>query len=208
MLNSNCFCRKATLKDDFEKIAKYIHLTDPYIYPAISLNPDDKSWICFVSECLRNPSNIFFIDNISVVICESDIVGIACVIPCQKDLTIVSDINIPINISQNLGSVINGYFDPLIEESKLYSGYNIVNVCIDEKYRGKGLGSLLMSHCVDTYGHNIIHLDVIASNTSAIQLYKKYGFQIEKEYLGFSGKDTLLLCYHMTRELHKRTKAE
>lgn len=200
-MNSDYFCRKATLNDNLEQIAKYIHLTDPYIYPKISSDPSGSSWINFISECVRTPDNVFNIKNISVVIYGSDIVGIACVIPCKKKLTITNDIHIPSEISDRIQAAVEGYFNPLIEESYFYDGYNIVNVCIDEKYRGKGLGSLLMSHCIHEYGSDTIHLDVIASNESAIQLYKKYGFKIENEYLGYTGDDTLLPCYHMIREL-------
>lgn len=200
MLNSKCFCRKAIVDDDVEKIAKYIYLTDPYIYPKISSNPSDTLWTHFISDCLKSPSNIFYIENISVVVCDTDIVGVACVIPCQRKLSIIEKIQLPIELSQKILPVIEGYFDPLIEESYLYSGYNIVNICIDEKHRGKGLGNLLMSHCVGAYGTQLIHLDVIASNVSAVQLYKKFGFQIEKEYMGYSGDDSLLPCYHMIRK--------
>jgi len=200
MSNYNYCCRKATLCDDTRKIAEYIHLTDPFIYPKITLNPGDNEWVQFISNCLTKKNNIFYIGNISVVMCDCDIIGVACVIPCQKELTITKDIELLPTISDNIQPVIEGYFAPLIEESYLYSGYNIVNICIDEKHRNKGLGSLLMTHCIEEYGAQTIHLDVIASNENAIKLYKNFGFEIKNEYMGFSGDSTLLPCYHMIRE--------
>lgn len=200
MSDSKYLCRKASLDDDLAAIAKYIHLTDIYIYPKISQNPSNKLWVDFISECAINENNIFYIENISVVTYDDDIVGIACVIPCQKKLEITANINIPLEFLVKIQPVVEGYFSPLIEESYSYNGYNIVNVCIDEKQRGKGLGNLLISHCINEYGSQTIHLDVIASNVSAIQLYRKFGFETENEYMGYSGNDMQLPCYHMVRK--------
>lgn len=200
MSKFNYCCRKARRDDNVLEIAKYIHLTDPFIYPAISLNPDDEAWVQFIAECLKDPNNIYFIENISVVMCDCKIVGVACVIPCGKRLSIINNIKIPAPISNSIQSVIEGYFNPLIEESYSYNGYNVVNICIDEKYWGKGLGSMLMEHCVAEYGTQTIHLDVIASNENAIKLYRKFGFEIVNEYMGFSGDTALLPCYHMVRQ--------
>ena len=199
MSNYNYICRKASFDDDFEQIAKYIHLTDPYIYPTITQNPTDKIWINFISECLKIPNNIFCIENISVIIHYSDIIGIACVIPCKKELTIFEDFKKPIKLSDNIQSVIDGYFKPLIQESLTYDGYNITNICIDEDYRNKGLGGALMAHCIKEYGSQVLHLDVIAANKTAVHLYQKFGFRIESEYFGFSGDTIPLPCYHMIR---------
>ncbi len=191
------YCRKANFNDDVTMIAKYIHLTDSYIYPKICANHYDESWIKLISSCLKCRDNVFYIDNIEVVIYNGKIVGIACVIPCGNNLRFEENIDVPDAIAENVKTVSDGYFKPLIDESLNFIGYNIVNVCIDENYRGKGLGSLLMTHCVKKYEHSVLHLDVIASNAAAVSLYKKLGFEITGEYFGFSGDDTQLLCYHM-----------
>ncbi len=59
MLNSNYICRKATPRDSIALIAKYIHLTDPYIYPAITPNPTDEEWVELISRCAVNKDNIY-----------------------------------------------------------------------------------------------------------------------------------------------------
>ena len=55
-------------------------------------------------------------------------------------------------------------------------------ICVDEKNRGKGIGSLLLEHiknigkennCTDMY------LTVNEENKDAIKLYEKFGFRIK-----------------------------
>jgi ribosomal protein S18 acetylase RimI-like enzyme len=198
-------CRKAKTTDSVETLARYIHLTDPYIYPKICENPVDEKWVKFIGKCMEERDNIFHINNLSVVLCDDSIIGIACVVPCGKKLCFSRGEELAKRFGDNAKIVVDGYFKPLILESSTFCGHNIVNVCIDEKYRGKGAGSSLMSYCIKEYGTQPIHLDVIASNENAIRLYKKTGFQITNEYYGFTGDNTDLQCYHMLRE---STKAE
>ena len=150
-----------------DEIAKDLHLTDPYIYPKVCKNPIGKNWVEFVGSCMKTENNIFNIQHISVILDSDDIVGVSCVIPCGIKLCITDGIdNISEDFINNLNPVIKGYFQPLIDESISYHGYNITNICVDRDYRNKGLGHLLMEHCIDAYGSKIIHLDVIASKTS------------------------------------------
>lgn len=205
MLNSEFHCRKANLLDPVEKIAAYIHLTDEYIYPCICENPTDAAWVNLIRQCMQTEGNLFHIDNISVVTHNGDIIGIACVIPCGPKLNFAEHVQISEGLRQRLKLAVDGYFAPLIAESTEFTGHNIINVCIDRNYRGKGLGKLLMAHCLSEYGADIIHLDVIAGNESAVRLYRSCGFVLENEYMGFSGNDSDLPCYHM---LYTPTTAE
>ncbi len=199
MQTHDYYCRKANAFDDTKAIARYIHLTDPYIYPYICECPDDKYWSTFIDECTKIKGNIFNINNISVVLYKECIIGIACVIPCGEILNFTEQVKMPEILCHNLAYVNKGYFEPLINESQEYSGYNITNICIDKKHQGKGIGSLLMRHCIDEYGAKSLHLDVIASNEPAVRLYKSSGFWIVNKYLGFSGDNSDLLCFHMIR---------
>ena len=92
-----------------------------------------------------------------------------------------------------------GYFEPLLEESGETTGYNLVNICVDEAYRGRGIGGLLLEYCINKYGERDIILDVVSSNSAAIKMYEKYGFVAEKEYLGYSGNGLDLPCLRMVR---------
>lgn len=206
MQNDSFRCRRVLPTDQAEDVARFLHLTDPYIYPAVCQDPADEEWVALVRNCMNAERNLFHARHLSVALCGEDIVGLICVIPCGVKLDFVNGIgDLSENFMHRLSPVIDGYFAPLIAESLSYDGYNITNVCVDSRYRGKGVGSLLLAHGIEMYGHSPIHLDVIASNRSAIHLYKKFGFEIATEYDGFSGDDTKLCCYHMVR---KPTTAE
>ncbi len=200
MQKSDYICRKAVPDDNICKIAEYIYHTDPYIYPFICNSPKNTDWVSFISDCYHKENNIYSVHNISVVLYGSEIVGIMCVVPCGKKLTFTEEIAIPKNLLKNIKAAENGYFKPFISECLDYDGHNIINLCIDEKHRNKGTGSLMMAHCLREYGEKDIHLDVIASNLSAIRLYKKFGFVSTSEYEGFSGNKSSLPCLHMLRK--------
>lgn len=199
MPTSDYSCRKATCSDNIARIARYLHLTDPYIYPTICVDPQDPDWIRFVRDCTRAPDNIYALAHLRVLLHHDEIIGVACVIPCARQLTFDTGIAIPAALRDGIEKAADGYYRPLISESLAFQGYNVVNFCIDEQYRGSGLGTLLMNHCVAEHGDRLIHLDVIASNKAAIGLYRRCGFTIQSEYMGFSGGDTALPCYHMVR---------
>ncbi len=57
----------------------------------------------------------------------------------------------------------------------------LLNIAVDEKHRGHGIGSYLMDHMIDLAGRNNVErifLEVRESNTPARSLYEKYGFEI------------------------------
>ncbi len=205
MPKSKFCCRAASHLDPVEKIAQYLYLTDPYIYPSICQDPVDPNWVDLIRQCMQADNNIFHIRNLSVIEDMGNIVGVACVIPCGRKLDFLENVQISESFRNKLHIAEEGYFIPLMAESRKYTGHNITNICLDPDYRGKGLGILLLSHCLAEYGTQRIHLDVIASNEAAIQLYKNAGFSIVSKYLGFSGTDTKLPCYHM---LYTPKKAE
>ena len=85
----------------------------------------------------------------------------------------------------------------IINYSIIYERMEIDNVFIKEDYRGKGIGTKLMSYLVYEAIHNKvvnITLEVRVSNTIAINLYKKFGFRevaIRKYYYG--DEDAILM---------------
>ena len=200
MKNYNYICRPVCDSDSIEKIASYIYLTDPYIYPAVCASPTDKDWCRFIAQCLEDKDNVYCKNNIHAVLYDNEIVGISCVVPCSKKLVFHENVTPPASIEKGILKAFDGYYKPLIEESLEFKGCNIVNFCIDKNYRGTGAGTALMSHVTAVYSDIPIHLDVIADNVPAIKLYEKFGFKKVKEYYGFSGSDTLLPCLHMLKE--------
>lgn len=74
--------------------------------------------------------------------------------------------------------------------SLIYDRMEIDNIEVNELYRGKGIGTKLMSYLVSVAIQNRvinITLEVRKSNNIAISLYKKFGFRevaIRKFYYG------------------------
>jgi len=76
---------------------------------------------------------------------------------------------------------------------------HIINVAVRDKYRGKGIGELLLIAGIDmSYDLNAITvtLEVRASNRTAQNLYAKYGFQkvgLRKGYYTDNREDALIM---------------
>lgn len=189
-------CRRATPHDDIAAIAKYLHLTDAYIYPVICSDPCAELWRNIVTDCYFAQNNIFSMENIVVAQMDDEIVGVLCVIACGQRKRFMEDVSKKWHCD-GLHQANQGYFVPLIEESADMQGYNVTNVCVDAQMRGKGVGGALLQYCMDLYAGSVLHLDVIADNAPAIRLYEKMGFSVCAQYNGFSGTDEPLPCYHM-----------
>jgi putative acetyltransferase len=57
-------------------------------------------------------------------------------------------------------------------------------------YRGRGIGSQLMKHCIDTarkLGYKQLYLESLPQLATAVGMYKRAGFQILDSTLGNSG---------------------
>lgn len=76
---------------------------------------------------------------------------------------------------------------------------HITNIAIHPEYRGYGYGSILLEDMIDTAKRNGIKdmtLEVRVNNSSAIGLYKKYGFTevaIRKGYYQDTGEDAIIM---------------
>lgn len=70
---------------------------------------------------------------------------------------------------------------------------NITNIAVFEKYRNKGIASALLKKVIaDAVNRNsvFITLEVRESNTSAVNLYNKFGFKEVGRRKGFYSKPT------------------
>jgi len=84
----------------------------------------------------------------------------------------------------------------IIQPQGTFKGY-IQTLAINKKYRGKGFGTQMLRFCENrilTYSPNIF-ICVSSFNKGAIQLYKKFGFELLGELKDFikPGFDELLL---------------
>ena len=84
-----------------------------------------------------------------------------------------------------------------LKYSLIYERMEVDNILVKEKYRGRGIGTKLMSYLVSEAIHyKVINitLEVRVSNSRAINLYKKFGFRevaLRKYYYG--DEDAILM---------------
>jgi ribosomal-protein-alanine N-acetyltransferase len=65
---------------------------------------------------------------------------------------------------------------------------HIMSIAVDPKYRGKGVGSALLSEVIERLaarGAKWIGLEVRVSNQNAINLYERFGFKRIKRVIGY-----------------------
>ncbi len=79
-----------------------------------------------------------------------------------------------------VGSTLVGY----VVQTQAAGECHLLNLCIDPAWQGRRLGSLLLSHALKVAALancNSMFLEVRRSNTAAIALYRKRGFEIVGE---------------------------
>lgn len=86
--------------------------------------------------------------------------------------------------------------DEIVGYINAWISYNteILNFCVDEKYRGQGIGNLLYEELLKV-SEGTISLEVRVSNLNAIKFYEKRGFvkvAVRKNYYS-NGEDAILM---------------
>lgn len=77
----------------------------------------------------------------------------------------------------------------------------IVNLCINQSYRGRGVGGLMLSEYISLYNDHPMELCVLKNNLPAVKLYTSCGFKVVSEYPGFSESQDKPICYGMVRSV-------
>lgn len=65
----------------------------------------------------------------------------------------------------------------------LYENIDIINIVVDPEYRNQHIASLLLDYMINNLNNNIetITLEVSTDNIAALNLYKKFNFEIINE---------------------------
>eukprot|EP00698_Gefionella_okellyi_P003569 TRINITY_DN13359_c0_g1_i1.p1 TRINITY_DN13359_c0_g1~~TRINITY_DN13359_c0_g1_i1.p1 ORF type:complete len:170 (-),score=12.31 TRINITY_DN13359_c0_g1_i1:11-484(-) len=75
----------------------------------------------------------------------------------------------------------------------------ILKVAVDAKLRRGGIGSKLVAACVaavQASGVSLLHLHVDPERDAAVNLYRKFGFEIESRFKDYYkvGRDAYIMC--------------
>ena len=112
-------------------------------------------------------------------------------------LFILDDINGDDN-NYLFGYYDNGLLVGFIHVIKLVDELEIINIVVDKDYRVKGYGSKLLNYIIDYFDNvRTIFLEVNVNNKAAINLYKKFEFEVVNVRKKYYGNDD---CYVMRKE--------
>ncbi len=183
--------RRAKKEDNMEDIARLIYQTDPYIYP-FWFNNDIEEAVRVLTPRIKEPGFICYYENCYVAydISNKKIIGLVCAIDPTTDLNY--DYSSLEAINDNYRFTINNYLKLLIAEVLEKKYMYLVNVCVDEAYRSRRIGSRMLSYFIEQMhqaGFEDIGFDCLMHNLRAKNLYHSLGFKEVSEGFGFDGTD-------------------
>lgn len=193
--------RKLVQGDDLGTVSRLIYETDNYIFPHFF--GDSKTSAKEILPYMIESNTLYNMDNIYVALIDDKIVGITVVAksPVKIDVGAFFEAfeNAGAMIDDNFERVLKEYFFPLENESE---GYYISNICIDEAYRGQGIGGEMLDSILPMLDYSQdVYLDCLSDNQVALAMYKSHGFE---ELFGFSGF-TGLPYYKLIRRANRET---
>lgn len=184
--------RALSTADDLKTVADLIYASDDYIYPYWFDN--DISTAEKVLANMMLGDTIYNYKNIRVALSDGQIIAMIVTksvpIKANYEQMINCCINAAVPVGERFARVYNEYFKPLEDEPP---DVYIANLAVAKMFRGAGVGATLMRSVFDD--GKTFHLEVVKSNQTAVNLYKKLGFEIDLEYPGFTG----IPCYKMTK---------
>lgn len=137
-----------------------------------------------------------FHDSLSIVARERVYIEMIEAPPLERVITFQSGLiakNGPVYYALR-GERVVGWCDVFPEENPRQSHRGGLGMGIIPEYRGRGIGSQLLSTTLDhaeKFGLEKVELNVYTSNTAAVALYKKFGFEEEgliKKYRKLDGR--------------------
>lgn len=198
---NNIVVRNVRSTDDYLKIASCIYLTDPFIYPA-AFGIDAGQAAVAISKLMSVENGLFNPHNLAIALCENEIAGVllynknGAIWNSAECAALVKD-NVPdIEKFEHVSSI---YFavESITPEEKCIE---VVALCVMPKFRRMEVGRHMLDWLMREYPEDTFSLDVLASNTAAIRLYKKCGFEIVAEHKGFSIDEAMRPdCYRMKK---------
>lgn len=187
---------------DLLAIARLIYDTDPYIYPAMcSAAEAEKIFPCLLS---AGTDSMFRKQNLFVARLDGIIVGVilwhsgplvwehkAFIEACNSQ-----NISIAPTFEQVAQEYLSTYDQPTADIS-------IINICVEPSVRSRGVGTEMLKAFIARHKCESMELVTLTENTIAIDLYKRNGFEIQREEGGFSIDPQKPRCYIMSRVAHK-----
>lgn len=177
--------RKLTQTDDLSRVAEILFQADPYIMPDLL---GDQKTAGLVGGYLFSEDNnqLFCFDRTLVAVLSGQIQGILCYRTdvCRWDEQHLRNAFLEngLALPEMFDRVNREYFDKVAREQLPENSAECMFLAVAQERRGSGIGSCLLEQWIhgrkDAY-----YLNVLASNETAIALYKRHDFEvIHKHY--------------------------
>ena len=192
----NMIIREARESDNAKDIAKLIYETDIYIYPYWFKDKDDG--IEHISQLVKNRDCIFYHKNYIVAEIDGKIIGLLMYVKNDGSYTYGYEDFKSLSFQSN--HVINNFVLE-IQNAIVFNTYTIFAVRVADNYTRRGIAYNMFQYMFNKIPKNSnIDIEVLKDNIPAINLYKKAGFKITKEYKGYNGyRKKKPLCYCMKK---------
>ena len=188
---------------DYQQISRLIYDTDTYIYSALFGNRENAVKVLPV--LFKVPRSMFSIDKYVTVKYDDEIIAVGSVYRTgtswDRDIVLAAmkkaEIEIPISFESACK-----YFEDTYNDLQGNDKNLICDICVDEKYRSKGVGKFLLSNIVKSTkmtGRDLL-ITVYANNYPAINLYKSLDFiEYERFYDDRGYNRPKEICIKMVR---------
>ena len=192
--------RFANKNDNKTEMSKLIYGVDPYIYP-YWFNGNENEAIITFSKMLSDKNSIFYYKNCIIAKEDGIIKGLLNFIPANnhpsKSYQAYDD-----NFESH--HVIQHYILDVID-SLVPNDTCIVGLCVGPRFRRHHIALNMFKYLLNNVKSETYSLEVLADNYRAINLYKKYNFEITKTYHGYSGyRKRKPLCHIMKLTRNKK----
>lgn len=186
---------------ELEKLSALVYDTDPFIYPALFSSRTQALRV--LPQVFRSGADVLFnLDNCFIIRSQKDIVGLLL---WHMGSIQWSDKALYVELKCDREPVASGFEMVKTDyfESYRYMPDNlisIINVCIAEEVRGKGIGSVLIGDFIAGHPGNEMELFVLSDNHPALSLYTSFGFQLVRNQAGFSENEIKPDCMQLHRK--------
>ena len=203
--NRTIILRPCVKSDLYQRdIYDLIYKTDPYIYPSLFGSIEVcRQVLSLVFE--KNTDIMFNYSNLFVALSGGQIIGLILWnkggMKWDNKIISASFIINGIEFPETYQDVCDTYFTQY-DTDQDGEHVEIVNCCVSEGYRNKGIGKMLLRAFLDWRKEKYISLYCLADNHAGIKLYEGQGFKNTKKvnaYTPTKDKDTYAYLFELNR---------
>jgi ribosomal protein S18 acetylase RimI-like enzyme len=163
---------------NLSQVAELIYNTDTELMKLFFGLPEKG--IKIIESLVKRPSNHFSYANIICVVSGKDVVGLLAGYNAERKKVIgrkcISDYLRALSLFQAFKmAYVDIRLNKILKENITSGEYYIQNICVNEKVRGRGVGSMLLDHAMRN--NKVVWLHVNINNDGAKKLYEKKGFK-------------------------------